>query len=92
MITLWEQVKAERKERYRARIKRVEADLLEFGISSGLAKKLIYFYSLGVLERLIKATEKRQPGEPAAYFLNGLKKSRMKHRLQRGPIGEEDID
>ncbi|MEA1872699.1 MAG: hypothetical protein U9M91_04850 [Chloroflexota bacterium] len=92
MITLWEQVKAEKKESYWIRIKRVKADLLEIGISSDLAKKLTYSYPLGVLERLIKATEKRQPREPAAYFLNGLKKSRMKHRLQRGPIGDEDID
>jgi hypothetical protein len=83
-------MKVERKESYRARTKRVEADLLEFGISSGLTKKLTYFYPLDVLERLIKATEKRQPGEPATYFLNGLKKSRMKHGLQRGPIGDED--
>jgi len=71
-------MKAEKKENYWIRIKRVKADLLEFGISSGLAKKLIYCYPLGVLERLIKATEKHQPGEPATYFLNGIKKSRMK--------------
>jgi hypothetical protein len=92
MVTLWEPMKAERKESYWARTKRVEADLLEFGISSGLAKKLTYFYPLGVLERLIKATEKRQPGEPATYFLKGLRKSRMKRGLQRGPIGDEDIN
>jgi hypothetical protein len=89
---LWEPMKAERKESYRARTKRIEADLLEFGISAGLAKKLTYFYPLGVLERLIKATEKRQPKEPATYFLKGLKKSRMKHEPQRGPIGDEDIN
>jgi len=83
-------MKAEKKENYWIRIKRVKADLLKFGISSDLAKKLIYCYPLGVLERLIKATEKRQPGEPATYFLNGLKKSRMKHGLQHGPIGDED--
>lgn len=90
MVTLWEQMRTEKKEGRWTRTKRVEADLLEFGVSSGLAKKLVYFYPLGVLERLIKATEKRQPGEPATYFLNGLKKSRMKHGLQRGPIGDED--
>ena len=72
-------MKAEKKESYWARTKRVEADLLEIGIGSGLAKKLIYSYRLSVLERLIKATEKRQPGEPATYFMKGLKKSRMKH-------------
>jgi Glu-tRNA(Gln) amidotransferase subunit E-like FAD-binding protein len=85
-------MKAEKKESYWARTKRVEADLIEFGISSGLAKKLAYSYRLSVLERLIKATEKRQPGEPATYFLNGLKKSTMKHRPQRGPIEDEGIN
>jgi len=85
-------MKAEKKESYWARTKRVEADLLEIGISSGLAKKLIYSYRLSVLERLIKATEKRQPGEPATYFLKGLKKSTMKRGLQRGPIEDEDIN
>ena len=83
-------MKAEKKENYWIRIKRVKADLLKFGISSGLAKKLIYSYRLSVLERLIRATEKRQPREPGTYFLNGLKKSRMKHGLQRAPIGDED--
>jgi hypothetical protein len=80
----------EKKESYWTRTKRVEADLLEFGVSSSLTKKLVYFYPLGVLERLIRNTDKRQPGEPATYFLNGLKKSRMKHGLKRGPIGDED--
>ena len=85
-------MKAEKKESYWARTKRVEADLLKIGIGSGLAKKLIYSYPLSVLERLLKATEKRQPGEPATYFLKGLKKSRMKHELQHVPIVEEDIN
>ena len=67
-------MKAQKKERPWIRIKRVEADLLKFGISTGSVRKLIYCYPLGVLERLIKATEKRQPVEPAIYFLNGLKK------------------
>jgi hypothetical protein len=80
----------ERKEGHRTTVKRVEADLLKFGISAGLAKKLIYSYRLSVLERLARATEKRQPREPGTYFLNGLKKSRMKHGLQRAPIGDED--
>ena len=85
-------MKAERKESYRARTKRVEAELLEFGISASLAKKLTHFYPLAMLERLILATEKRQPEEPATYFLKGLEKSRMKHEPQRGPIGDEDIN
>ena len=73
---------AKKKEKYWIRITRVEADLLKFGLSAGSVRKLIYCYPVGLLERLIKATEKRQPSEPASYFLNGLKKSRMKHRLQ----------
>ena len=80
----------DKKERYWIRIKRVEADLLKLGISIGQARKLIHSYPLGVLETLIRATEKRQPREPATYFLGGLKKSRMKHELQRAPIGGED--
>lgn len=83
-------MKTGKKEAHWIRIKKVKADLLKFGISSGLAKKLVYFYPLGVLERLIKATQKRQPGEPATYFLNGLKKSTMKHRPESTPIGDED--
>jgi len=85
-------MKTEKRDNYWIRIKRVKADLLKFGINSGLAKKLTYSYPLGVLERLIEVTEERQPGEPATYLLNGLKKSRMKHGLQRGPIGDEDIN
>jgi len=85
-------MEAEKKESYWARTKRVEADLLKIGIGYGLAKKLIYSYRLSVLERIIKATKKRQPGEPAKYFLNGLRKSRIKHGLQRGPIRDEDIN
>jgi len=83
-------MRIEKKEKYWIRIKRVQADLLKFGISAGSVRKLISSYPLSVLERLIKATEKRQPREPATYFLNGLKKSRMKHRLDHTPIGDED--
>jgi hypothetical protein len=78
----------QKKERYRTRARKVETDLLKFGIGSGLAKKLTYSYSIGLLERLIKATEQRKPGEPAVYFLNGLRKSRMKHKPERTP-GED---
>lgn len=85
-------MRAGKKESCWAKTKRVEADLLKIGIGSGLAKKLIYSCHLSVLERLLKATEKRQPGEPATYFLKGLKKSRMKHELQRGPIIEDEIN
>lgn len=83
-------MKIEKKEEHWVRIKRAESDLLEFGIGTGLARKLIYCYPVGVLERLIKTTRKRQPTEPATYFLNGLKKSKMKHRPERTPTGDED--
>jgi len=83
-------MKTLKQEKYWIRIKKVENDLLKFGISTGSVRKLIYRYPVSVLERLIKATEKRQPGEPATYFLNGLKKSRMKHRPEVTLIRDED--
>ena len=83
-------MRTRKKERYYIRIKRVEAGLLNFGINITSARRLIYSYPIGVLERLITATEKRQPDEPGTYFLNGLKKSRMKHRPQPGLIEDED--
>jgi hypothetical protein len=83
-------MRIQKSESHWIRIRRVEADLLKFGISAGSVRKLISCYPIGVLERLIKATEKRQPSEPATYFLNGLKKSRMKHGLDHAPIGDED--
>ena len=83
-------MRAQEKENYHIRIKRVEADLLNFGISTASARRLTYSYSVVVLERLITATEKRRPDEPATFFLNGLKKSRMKHRPQPDLIEGED--
>ena len=83
-------MRAEKKEKYWIRIERVEADLIKFGFSAGSIRKLIYCYPIGLLEKLIRATEKRQPSEPASYFLNGLKGSRMKHRAQPDLIEAED--
>ena len=77
-------------DRHWVRTRRAESDLLEFGISAGLARKLIYCYPVGVIERLIRTIRERQPREPATYFMNGLKKSRMKHRPERTPTGDED--
>ena len=84
-------MKAKKRERYRLRVKEVEADLLKFGISAGSIRKLIYRYPVGVLERLIEATKKRQPDDSASYFLNGLKKSTMKHRVQRNLTDDEEV-
>jgi hypothetical protein len=86
-----EAMKAKKREHYRIRIKEVEADLLKFGISAGSVRKLIYCYPVGVLERLIEVTKKRQPDDPDSYFLNGLKKSRMKHRVQRNLTDIEEV-
>jgi len=86
-----EAMKEKKKERYRMRIKEVEADLLKFGLSAGSVRKLIYRYPVGVLERLIEATKKRHPNDPASYFLNGLKKSRMKHGVQRNLTDVEEV-
>jgi len=71
--------KGRNKESYHARRKRVHTTLCEFGVSIGLAKRIVYRYPLKLLENLVKETEKRQPGNTADYFLNGLKRSRMKY-------------
>ena len=59
--------------------KRVYNKLCEFDISIGLAKRIVYRYPLKLLEKLIKETEKHQPSDSANYFLNGLKRSRIKY-------------
>lgn len=68
-----------KKESYHTRKKRVYDTLREYDISRGLAKRLVYRYPLKVIEKTIKETEKRQPQDPANYFLNGLKRSRRKY-------------
>jgi hypothetical protein len=71
--------KKRNKESYYTRRKRAYDTLREFGISIGLAKRIVYRYPLKLLEKLIKETGNRQPSNPADYFLNGLKRSRMKY-------------
>ena len=71
--------KERNKESYHARRKRVYDTLREFGVSIGLAKRIVYRYPLKLLEKLIIETEKRQPSNPSDYFLNGLKRSRIKY-------------
>jgi len=46
-------------------------------------KRVTYRYPIRVLEKLIAETEKRQPQDPADYFLNGLKRSRIKYGCNR---------
>jgi len=84
------------KESYHARRKRIYDTLRKFGVSIGLAKRIVYRYPLKLLEKLVEETEKRQPSNPADYFLNGLKKSRIKYGDSRKrdrkrkfwPVGE----
>jgi len=71
--------KKRNKESYHVRRKRLYETLLRFGVSIGLAKRIVYRYPLRLLEKLIEETKKRQPSNPADYFLNGLKKSRIKY-------------
>ncbi len=71
------------KETHYARKKGVQSTLYKFGIGIGLAKRVTYRYPIGVLEKLIEETKKRQPEDPANYFLNGLKISRVKYGCNR---------
>jgi hypothetical protein len=71
--------KERNKESYYARRKRVYNTLREFGVSIGLARRTVYRYPLNLLEKLINETKKRQPSNPDDYFLNGLKRSRIKY-------------
>jgi hypothetical protein len=66
-----------------AREKSVQNTLYTFGIGIGLAKRVTYRYPIRVLEKLIEENEKRQPEDPANYFLNGLKRSRVKYGCNR---------
>ena len=67
------------KESCHARRKRGYNTLREFGVSMGLARRTVYRYPLNLLEKLINETKKRQPSNPDDYFLNGLKRSRIKY-------------
>ena len=75
--------KERNKESYHARRKKVYNTLREFGVSIGLAKRVVYRYPIRLLEELIKVTGNRQPINPSDYFLNGLKRSRMKYGDRR---------
>jgi len=67
------------KEKYDIRRKRVRATLIEFGISRDLVKSIDREHPVSVLERIIGATEKRQPEDKANYLLKGLNYSRVKY-------------
>lgn len=74
-----------RNESYHARKKRIQSALKELGINIGLANRITYRYPLNVVEKLVKETEKRQPTNPADYFLSGLKRSRITHKFNVYP-------
>ena len=65
------------------REKRVQSTLCTWGIGVGLTKRITYRYPIKLLEKLIEENEKRRPKDPLNYFLNGLKRSRIKHRSNR---------
>jgi len=67
------------KEKYDIRRKKVRTTLIQFGISRDLVKSIDREHPVGVLERIIEATKKRQPKDKANYFLKGLNYSRVKH-------------
>ena len=71
------------KETHYTREKGVQNTLYKFGIGTGLAKRVTYRYPIRVLEKLIVETKKRQPQDPADYFLTGLKRSRIKYGCNR---------
>ena len=66
-----------------ARKKGVQSTLYTFDLGIGIAKRVTYRYPIRVLEKLIEETKKRQPEDPANYFLNGLKRSRVKYGCNR---------
>jgi hypothetical protein len=67
------------KSSYHLRRKKVEEILCKHGISIGLTKRTVYRYPLNLLENLLEETEKRKPQNPADYFLNGQKRSRIRY-------------
>jgi len=67
------------KEKYDVRRKRVRATLIEFGIRRELVQRIDRDHPVGVLEKIINNTKRRQPEDLAAYFLKGLNYSRIKH-------------
>ena len=67
------------REEYWKRRKKVRSSLIKWGIKKALVNDIDSEHSVGVLEKIIKATKKRNPRNPAKYFLKGLNYSRIKH-------------
>jgi hypothetical protein len=61
------------REEYWKRRDKVRRVLIEWGFGNGLVRDINREHPVGVLEEIIEATKKRDPKEPAKYFLNGLK-------------------
>jgi len=67
---------------YWRRRKKVRTALIEWGIKKGLVRNIDREHPVGVLEKIIEAVKKKDPKDPAKYFLNGLNYSRIKHGRQ----------
>ncbi len=67
------------REEYWKRRKKVRLSLIKWGVKKGLVNDIDKEHSVGVLEKIIKATKKRNPQNPVEYFLKGLNYSRIKH-------------
>jgi hypothetical protein len=65
---------------YWKRRKKVRTTLIEWGIKEGLVRNINHKHSVGILERIIEVTKKRNPKSPAEYFLNGLNHFKIKHK------------
>jgi len=76
-------MRQKKKETHHARKRRIQSTLCMWGIGIGLTRRITYRYPLNLLEKLIEENERRQPEDPANYFLNGLRNSRIGHRSNR---------
>ena len=67
------------KEEYWRRRRSVRVTLMEWGVNKELVRDIDREHPVGVLERIIEATNQRNPKDSAKYYLNGLNYSRIKH-------------
>ena len=68
------------KETYSSRRKSVRETLIVWGMPEKVVKKVLNpSHKLGDLEKIVRKTEKKKPGDPVKYFLKGLNYYREKH-------------
>jgi len=64
---------------YTARRRAVRNTLIKWGITEKIVSNIINPpHKLGDIEKIIRDTEKRRPGDPARYFLKGLNYYRVR--------------